>query len=176
LDKSTSEDGWLRRELIGSIAVAIVFVVVMCFVAVFWFGGLGAFLAYLCGEEIFLEPAYIRIAESNPNEEVGLSARLTNVSGRSIRLYGFETSCSCTLLDQLPKFLAAGSTAELEIKVHLPPLNGKFEGVVRVFTDSPTQDVLALRFDGIVRGAEPSTNSMASEVRLIELDPLPHNQ
>lgn len=99
------------------------------------FGSLAAALAAVRGDPLVVDQLFKSISGVRPGSRVALRYALTNVSGHPIRLLGARTSCSCTVVGDLPITLAASETRLLKVLIATREDQAAFDGSIRLYTD-----------------------------------------
>src|SRR4051812_30597587 len=158
----------IRAPRLSSVAI-----VAMSAVAVFagvwdiaaWhFGSVPRTLAYLRGEEIFVEPAAIDIGEIGLQASVTRPVTLTNLTSRPVRIVGGNNLCELRLEEPLPIDVAPGESRAIHLAVRSNVQTGSFDHTSLLFMDGNDRAV-PVRMTGTVGGQTiepPTTNQVVS--------------
>ncbi len=111
---------------------------------------------FLPGERLVVEASNAPIGRVQAGSEAIVRYRLSNRSGRQIKLVGATTSCSCTMVENLPMILAASMTKELTAKVDVPEGKADITGSIQIYTDEPSIPVINLTYT--IRIAQTATS------------------
>ena len=112
------------------------------------FGSPQAGRAWLSGTRIHVVnlnlPKYFNKIDQKVKVEFGLS----NLTGKTIRIIGSDSSCSCTLLDKIPDTLDPRLTVTIsaEIKLDTNSETKESSGEIRLYTDHPRHPEILLKY------------------------------
>ncbi len=123
------------RSILATIGIAAVLLSLAAGFGRYRFGSTSAALAYLRGAHIFVPVPVATLTDAKAGSQVTASFALTNLASFPVTLVGSTTSCSCTVLDDLPMTLAVGETTVIKAKISIDQGQGDFSGTIRIFTD-----------------------------------------
>jgi len=115
-------------------------------VAAFRFGSLANALAFVRGERLLLSRPAMGPADASTDGRITLRYEITNLTGRPIQLVGSRSSCSCTVVGDLPATIADRETFAIPIGVTLPEPPKRASGTVTLFTGDPEYPEVKLAF------------------------------
>lgn len=113
-----------------------------------YFGSVSAALSYLQSERLLADHKVHSLGDLVIGSKQKFSFGLRNMTGRSVRLLGARTSCSCALLKELPEELENGESRRVELEVAAPQEPMAILGGLELFTSDPNVPVLTLGFTG----------------------------
>ncbi len=126
------------------------------------FGTLSATLAYLHGERILVDDPSQSFDGTHAGGHVVVRYALTNLSGRPVNIIGMTCSCTCTIVEDMPKSLGTLETKVVSARVNLSEGKTDVSGSIRLYTDEPHSPEISLTFS--VR-ATPSNGSGVPRVQ-----------
>src|SRR5438128_390217 len=116
------------------------------------FGSVGAALAALRGEEVSVRPSLVEAGEGAPGERLQTSVELINRTGRTIRIVGGTSDCSCVATTDLPLSIPPGETRSVTVSVALRGGRGRFTREVSFLTADEKLQVIRFRLTGRTSG------------------------
>lgn len=126
--------------------------VVLLGLAVFAYGRTGSaalVLPYLQGQRLLIATsATAKTVE--PKQGLRMQVTAINLTRSTVTVFGAERSCTCLVLDLLPRSVAPGESIELGVSVIAPEKTGAFEEHVKLFTDCPEKPVFAVTLSAMV--------------------------
>lgn len=109
------------RSYLASFAVtgvtAILIIAAVGAVAVWHFGSVSRVLAYLHGEGVVAEPTAVDVGEVAPRVELTRVISLTNLTSRSVRILGGNTTCDFALAESLPMDIGPGESCTINLRI-----------------------------------------------------------
>jgi hypothetical protein len=160
-DAHIASGGGLRVYAISILLVAVVIAAVVLFAARKT-GSIRAGVAYLAGDYVYAHPNG-PVIESSSAKGIGTTkVSFTNLSGKPVRVVGYNNRCSCLRFVGLPLELGPRATGELLVEARLA--DEAHDVSVEFATDEPGQgwvhvdvEVPAARIDS--ESATPRTGS-----------------
>ena len=122
------------------------------------YGSVSASLAYLRGERLLVDKPYQAIGGVHPGGQVVVRYAVTNESEHSVNLIGMTCSCTCTIVENLPKTLGASETKIVSARVNLAEGKTDVSGAIRLYTDDPHSPEIPLAFS--VRAAKSNRSGV----------------
>jgi hypothetical protein len=121
------------------------------FGALWWFfSSVHAGLAYLGGAALVISPQNVDLGRIAAGERRDFEVSLQNMDRRPIKIVGARSSCTCIVIDGLPRTIEAGKTITLKARVVVPRDKPEFAQVLTYYTDSPESPKLAVRVRAVV--------------------------
>jgi Protein of unknown function (DUF1573) len=99
------------------------------------FGSLKGAVAALGGDPLVVDDPVKSMSGIRPGDRVTLRYALTNLSRHPIRLLGVSTSCSCTVVNDIPMVLAASETRSVTAAITTSERQSAVNGSIRLYTD-----------------------------------------
>lgn len=112
------------------------------------FGSLANTLAYLSGERVLVDPKVLSFGTVRRNEERDLHTTIRNRTGKSIKILGSRSSCTCMTTEQSPFSIADGGQRELAIHIVLNGKEDVFENRIVFYTDDEANSVIPVTVRG----------------------------
>jgi len=126
------------------------------------FGSVPAALAYLRGERLLIDEPLQSISGVHPGSQIVVPYALTNLTGRPVKLVGMATSCSCSVIEELPIAIAAAETRMVAVTIKIAENRSDFSGSLQLFTDDPHSPEIDLgysvRVDSSASAREPQAD------------------
>ena len=114
------------------------------------FGSIGAGLAYARGTSLLPDSGIKEVGEVGVNESTTFSYTLRNLAGRPIRLQGSQMSCSCAVVEGIPRTIEPAGSSVVTVTVHAGSKPEPLDGSFQLFTDNPAEPELVLGYRGRV--------------------------
>jgi hypothetical protein len=130
--------------------------------ALYHFGSLSSALAYLRGEQLWIEPRLVDMGEGYPGETQAAAVEVVNQTDHPIRLIGGTADCSCTTTEDLPLTIPAGDSRPITVKIHLPRAPGMYTRTARLLTDDEQTRIIGFRLTGRIRRAVDDMRTSAA--------------
>jgi Protein of unknown function (DUF1573) len=127
---------------------AVISISVMSLVIVYLYGSSSAMMSKFRANAIYIENREVDFGELSRSTTTEKLVRVINNSGRTFRLIGGSSDCSCTLLDSLPLEIPDGESRQFKIFLNAPEQEGMFVKQVSLWTDLPNYQALPLRLYG----------------------------
>jgi hypothetical protein len=89
------------------------------------FGSPAAALAAIRGEPVQVHPEYVDFGAGEPGATLEASVEVQNRSGRTIRIVGGTSDCSCVTTASLPCEISGGDKRNLSLFLRVPRSGGK---------------------------------------------------
>lgn len=134
------------RASVPVILVAAVLLTITASYGAHRFGSIESAISYLKGDRIIVDKAFKTVSAHRPNEQVVVDYRLTNISGRPVKLAGVATSCTCTAVDGVPTILESKETRVFSARIAADEIKDALTGEIRIFTDEPSTPELKLSY------------------------------
>lgn len=121
--------------------------------AQFRFGSIESARSFAGGDRILVDHPVQTVALEPGTREIRLEYRLTNLENEPVALIGSNNSCSCTMVDELPKQINAGGTVVIAARIQIDEKTAAegSRGAIRIYT-------------GHVRNAEISLDYILSGI------------
>ena len=128
------------RNLLLSFGGAVgLFLLFFCF-GILWFGSVGAFIAYINGQVVYLSPRMLDLGSHEAGVETAAVFKMTNLSSKEVSVIGERSSCgSCTFSEQIPIVAASGKTVDLKINVLLPEYDTSYDQTITFLVAEPNR-------------------------------------
>ncbi len=88
-----------------------------------------------------------------PDEAATVAFTLRNLTDHPIRIQGAQTSCACTVVEGIPRTIAAGDAQDFKGVVHTSTKPGQFDGSFVLYTDDDNEPEVRLGYSGRVVNA-----------------------
>lgn len=75
-------------------------------------------LAYLESTPVVIVPSRVELGSCQFGEEREVTLTVKNLTSRTVGIEGVSTTCTCAMVSKAPKEIAAGSSVQLQLKVH----------------------------------------------------------
>lgn len=131
----------------GAILLSAVFI----FLIFFWRADLDTMLARLRGQPVALAPAIYDLGSAAEGQTKAFEVRLLNYSMKPVRIIGGSSSCSCTVIDELPLTVPSGGETTVSIRARFVGTPGRFQHKYVLYTDSHEESSIVGQFFGFVR-------------------------
>ena len=99
------------------------------------FGSIAAAFSAMRGDLLLVDQPLQSVDGIRPGARVTLRYTFTNVSGHPIKLIGATSSCTCTMMEDLPLTLAASETRSVTAIIKTRESPPVFDGSIVVYTD-----------------------------------------
>jgi effector-binding domain-containing protein len=123
---------WLISVVIGT-GIFITTIVAMFY----WFGSIGATMAYLNGQSVYVYPKKIDLDNQKPGTETVAVFYMKNLTSKKISVIGEKSSCACAFSEKIPITVPARQTVELRIKIHLPKYENDYNQIISFMVAEP---------------------------------------
>jgi len=110
------------------------------------FGSLAAALSATQGDSLLVDQRLKSVDGIRPGSRVALRYALTNASGRPIKLIGMSSTCSCTVMEDLPMTLAVSETRSVTAMIRTREGESVLDGSIRLYTDDPRSAEIVLGY------------------------------
>lgn len=110
------------------------------------FGSFAAALSAMRGDLLMVDQPLKSVHGIRPGSRVALRYALTNASRRPIKLLGMSSSCSCTVMEDLPMTLAASETRSVTATITTREGASVLDGSIRLYTDHPRSAEIVLGY------------------------------
>ncbi len=129
------------------------------------YGSLDNAIHAILGETLLVDSRENSVGPMHQGDEVTTEFRVTNLMSTPARILGAQTSCTCTVPDEMPFTIPAYSSRAFRVRVHAPGstgLNdgesGPFRTELTLFTNDAKRSRVALAIRGELRpGANHTT-------------------
>jgi hypothetical protein len=147
------------KNLVGVVCVTFTFGVLATWG---WarFGSVRAALVYTAGVRVLAEPKTGSVGDLIPKERSSVKFQLMNLSDRAITIWGSKSSCTCMVVDDLPRSIPARGRGEIEVAYRAGEAPGKIQQNVVLLTDDATSPQVSLMITG--RITDGSTRERAA--------------
>jgi HYDIN/CFA65/VesB-like, Ig-like domain len=115
------------------------------------FGSVSGALDYLNGSRVLVTPRAQQLGILSVGEKRSLEYRVTNWTGREVRVLGKSSSCTCTVVEELPGSIAPSETVTIRVSVTAPKAGPDLAGSVWLLTDAPADTEVLLSYAGRIR-------------------------
>jgi hypothetical protein len=99
------------------------------------FGSIAAALSAMRGDSLLVDQPLKSLDGVRPGSRVEIRYLLTSVSNRPIRILGAATSCTCTMMENIPMTLASSESKSVTAKVRTREDEPESAGSIRLYTD-----------------------------------------
>jgi hypothetical protein len=121
------------------------------------FGSISSALAYARGERLLVDDTRKSFGVLDAGQSREVAFRLSNRSGRTVRVLGMKSNCTCATSGGYPMTIQPGESVALKVNVNTKKLSGEVAQPIRFYTDYPKRLEIELVVHGFVtggRGAE----------------------
>ncbi|MDR3109226.1 MAG: DUF1573 domain-containing protein [Planctomycetaceae bacterium] len=125
----------LNKKLVISLIGGTIIFLILIGVVGGWFGGVGQLIAYINGESVYFFPTTIDIGQCEAGEKTVVVFHMTNLTSKDITIVSEQSSCPCTVSEQMPITAPSGKTIDLKINVTLSKYDSSFDQTVAFFTN-----------------------------------------
>jgi effector-binding domain-containing protein len=126
-----------RKKLLISIMGGTGFFVLILLGIWFYFGSLGAAIASINGESVYIYPKKINLGNQEPGTETVAVFFMKNLTSKEISVVGEKSSCTCAFSEKIPITAQAGKTVELRIKTQLPKYENGYDQMISFMVAEP---------------------------------------
>lgn len=144
----------IRRKVppppVIAVLVTLALLAVPLGLGVYRIGSTGRALAYLRGQRVFVAEPIRRLGTVEPGRDFLLRFPIVNYSGVPVHIAGASSSCSCTIVSDLPTTIAGHTSKPIEITVRSPSVSQDIHTTITLYTDSPGSREIALQITGRV--------------------------
>lgn len=112
------------------------------------FGSVSAGLSYLAGERLIVDSRNKDFGQVGEGRDQTVRFRLTNLTGKAVRIIGAESSCTCVIAEDLPVTVQRAANATLTVAVRKGTKPGAVNETIRFYTDCVEKPQLSLRVVG----------------------------
>jgi hypothetical protein len=131
------------------------------------FGSIEAARAYAGGSRILVDHPVQSIALEPNSSEIRLEYKLTNLENEPIALIGSNNSCSCTIVDDLPKEIRAGESVIIAARIKIDEKTAAegTRGAIKIFTAHTQSSEISLEYilSGFgIQSYEPKNHGLTS--------------
>jgi len=103
-------------------------------------------ISYLNGGQVIVDKQNRSLMNVEPNAVCTLEYQVANQTPHRLTVIGAKTSCSCTVVDDLPLIIEAFEKKSVSIKITAPDEPTRLTGDVVLYTDSPRCPSLKLGY------------------------------
>jgi hypothetical protein len=165
----------LREQKNRSLYLVILSGIILCIGAGYGyarFGSLGAALSAMNGDLLLVDQSFRAADGIRPGSRVALRYALTNLSRKPIKLIGTRSSCTCTLIEDLPVTLAGSETKWITATIKTREDQDILNGSIQLFMDDPNSAEVvlsySLRFTPLDKGRTQTEKNESSSRHSIE--------
>lgn len=145
--RMTPLKSWLAC-ILQVICFSIMFLGISTVAGIISFGSMRAGKAWLSGLRIFVENPRVeqKFEASESFKEIKFQIR--NLSRQPISILGSNSSCTCTLIQELPGLIPVGGSIFIAAIITIDPkqIRSTIEGNIRIFTGLKENEELLLRY------------------------------
>ncbi len=99
------------------------------------FGSVGAAIAWLDGEAIYLTPKTVHLPDRKGGAEESVMFHLRNLTGKEITIIGQRVSCSCAMAEDLPLRIGPNKVVDLRVRVQFPRDEATYDQSIRLMVE-----------------------------------------
>jgi len=114
----------------------------------FRYGSLSGSVAALRGQVLYVEAPIRYLGSLAPGKTYTVRFRMRNVSSGKVRILGSQTSCACTVPEELPLLISPGEERDFQVVVTPPESQDSFGQEVKLFINNPNQPLSVLVMTG----------------------------
>lgn len=159
--------GRRSRGIAAWIGLSVVIIAALAAYGIVRFGSLRSSLAYVRNDLLIVEGGVKVLGDLPLDSRHDLQFSIRNLGGRSVRILGAKSSCTCATIGERPREIPPGESRSVLVRFHVED-EGPVGGRVTLFTDDPAHRELPLILTA--RGLAPAPPSpiqpKASEPRL----------
>jgi hypothetical protein len=125
------------------------------------YGSLTIAIQRLKGEILVVDRPVVAMSGVRPGSRVDLRYSITNVADHPVRLLGASTSCSCTMVENLPIVLAPSETRTLSATVSTSEDDRGLDGSIHLYMDDTLSPEIIIGYK--VRFEVPTSPMVSQE-------------
>jgi hypothetical protein len=150
----------LLRTVLTPVLLSATFLLIGAGYGTYRFGSVPATIAFLQGKHLLVAEPFITVVSARAGDQIVIQYKLTNLSSDRIQLLGMSSSCSCTIIENLPMTIGASKSRQVAVKIRLPLGQSKLSSSIKVFTNDNSQPEIDLAYrveiDTVERSADGS--------------------
>ena len=128
-----------RKKLLISLLGGVGLFALLMLGMIGWFGSMGATVAWLNGESVYIYPKKIDLGNQEPGTETVVTFYMKNLTSKEISVVGEKSSCTCAFSEKIPISAKVGNTAELKVNIHLPKYESTYDQVISFMIAEPNR-------------------------------------
>jgi hypothetical protein len=113
--------------------------VVFMFAVYICLGGVGAMVAYLEGESVYIYPKKIDLADQEAGTKTVVTFYMKNLTTKEVSIVGEESSCTCAFSDKIPIVAKPRETVEIKVNIHLPKYETSYDQIISFMVAEPNR-------------------------------------
>jgi hypothetical protein len=113
------------------------FFIVVMIILLLCFGSVGAIVAYLNGDSVYIYPKRIDLANQEAGTKTIVTFYLNNLTTKEVSIVGEESSCTCAFSDKIPIVAKPRETVEIKVNIHLPKYETNYDQIVSFLVAEP---------------------------------------
>jgi hypothetical protein len=127
----------IYKQLLISVSGGIGLFVIMAIVILYWFGSMGAMMAYLNGHSVYIYPKKIDLNNQQLETKTVVTFYMKNLTSNEISVVGEKSSCTCAFSNKIPITAKPGETIELKVNIHLPEYESVYDQMISFMVAEP---------------------------------------
>lgn len=149
---------WERtiKKAISTALTTIAILGIVVAIAIFKLGSASNAIAYWQGHRVVIDGVQKSLGEVTAQSVIAIRYVVHNVTINPLTIQGVETSCTCTVVDDVPCTIQPGSAKLINVRITAPK-DGHFWGALTLFTDDAEIPKLKLGYEGSVVTPNGST-------------------
>lgn len=129
----------VRKKILVSFLGGLGLFVLVMFGMLGWFGSMGATIAWLNGETVYIYPKKIDLGDQEPGIETVVTFYMKNLSSKEMSVVGEQSSCTCAFSENIPIVVESRKTAELKVNIHLPKYEQTYDQLISFMVAEPNR-------------------------------------
>ena len=116
-------------------------------------------LAYFESTPVIIVPSRVELGSCQFGEEREVTLTVKNLTSRTVGIEGVSTTCTCAMVSKAPKEIAAGSSIQLQLKVHCAgPPNVPYHQTIRLRAVDRGLHTVPVEIHASLTGSFPKPN------------------
>jgi hypothetical protein len=144
---------WFERPVPRRLIPLMMTVSIICVFATYGiirFGSIAAALSWAGGKRILVDAPVKSFGEVALGATASLNYTLRNETSHRITIQGAQSSCSCTVVDDVPCVIEPGASRTIGLKIAAPIDKDEVAGNISLYTDDRDTPVIVLGYEGRV--------------------------
>jgi hypothetical protein len=153
----TNTPGSKKQSVVYSIALGLAISVAILLVVMVRFGSARKALAFVGGQRLYIESPSKIAREIPPGRTIVYKYKIFNLSEQVINIIASQSSCSCTMVGNIPQKLEPRQESTIEVQIEVPSWYGRsFQGNVDILTDDARRKTYRLSYSGSTLAGGPA--------------------
>jgi hypothetical protein len=123
------------------------------------FGSVSTALDYVSGERVLLDQTSKTFGTVDAGSTQVLQFVVMNKTDHPLNILGSKTSCGCTVVENLPMSIPAGSFKPVGVVVKTDSFKGQFNARIRLFSEEKDHPEINFEVRGYIRSKKQQSTS-----------------